>query len=152
MSIEDRLTKMGITWPKPPAPMAAYVPAVQTGDLVFVSGQGPVSGGKPSYIGRLGAELDLPQGQAAARLAMLNCIAQLKTHLGSLDRVRRIIKVLGFVACTENFEQQPQVINGGSELLEQIFGENGRHARSAVGTNKLPLGIPVEIELIAEVQ
>lgn len=83
---------------------------------------------------------------------MINCLAQLKQHLGSLDRVRRIVKVLGFVACVEEFEQQPFVINGGSELLEQVFGERGKHARSAVGTNKLPFGIPVEIELIAEVE
>ncbi len=108
--------------------------------------------GEPAYVGRLGAELDVSQGQAAARLAMVNCIAQLKSHLGSLDRVRRIVKVLGFVACTDDFDQQPFVVNGGSELLEQVFGVIGRHARSAVGTNMLPFGIPVEIELIAEVE
>jgi len=152
MSIETRLEELGITLPDPPAPAAAYVPVVQTGNLVFVSGQGPVIEGKPAYVGRLGAELDVSQGQAAACLAMVNCIAQLKSHLGSLDRVRRIVKVLGFVACTDDFDQQPFVINGGSELLEQVFGAIGRHARSAVGTNKLPFGIPVEIELIAEVE
>jgi enamine deaminase RidA (YjgF/YER057c/UK114 family) len=131
--------------------VAAYVPVVQTGNLAFVSGQGPVREGKPVFVGRLGAEISLEQGQEAARLAMLNCLAQLKAHLGSLDRVRRIVKVLGFVAGTDQFDQQPYVINGGSQLLEQVFGEAGRHARSAIGTNKLPFGIPVEIELIAEV-
>lgn len=152
MSVENRLEQLGITLPEAPAPAAAYVPVVQTGNLVFVSGQGPVSEGKPAYVGRLGAEFDVAQGQAAARLAMINCIAQLKAHLGSLDRVCQIVKVLGFVACTEDFDQQPFVVNGASELLEQVFGEIGRHARSAVGTNKLPFNIPVEIELIAEVE
>ena len=152
MPIDNRLEELGITLPEPPAPAAAYVPVVQTGNLVFVSGQGPVADGKPAFIGRLGAEFDVAQGQAAARLAMINCIAQLKAHLGSLDRVRQIVKVLGFVACTDDFDQQPFVINGASELSEQVFGEIGRHARSAVGTNKLPFNIPVEIELIAEVE
>ena len=152
MSVQDRLQELGIILPQPPVPEASYVPVVQSGNLVFVSGQDPVTEGKPEYVGRLGAELDLTQGKAAARLATLNCLAQLQAHLGSLDRVRRIVKVLGFVACTEEFDQQPFVIDGGSELLEQVFGEAGRHARSAVGTNKLPFGIPVEIELIAEVR
>lgn len=151
MSIQDRLNELGITLPPPPIPEALYVPVVQTGSLVFVSGQDPAWNGKPEFVGRLGAELNLAQGQVAARLAMLNCLAQLQAYLGSLDRVRRIVKVLGFVACTEDFDRQPFVINGGSELLEQVFGEAGRHARTAVGTNKLPFGIPVEIELIAEV-
>jgi enamine deaminase RidA (YjgF/YER057c/UK114 family) len=151
MSAENRLRELGIVLPVPPAPVAAYVPVVQTGNLAFVSGQGPVRDGKPVFVGRLGAELSLEQGQEAARLAMLNCLAQLKAHLGSLDRVRRIVKVLGFVAGTDQFDQQPYVINGGSQLLEQVFAEAGRHARSAIGTNRLPFGIPVEIELIAEV-
>jgi enamine deaminase RidA (YjgF/YER057c/UK114 family) len=151
MSIEARLTELGINLPAPPAPAAAYVPVVQTGNLVFVSGQGPVSEGKPVFVGRLGRELDVAQGQAAARLAALNCLAQLKSYLGSLDRVQRVVKLLGFVACTDDFDQQPFVINGASELLEQVFGEKGRHARSAIGTNQLPFSIPVEIELIAEV-
>ena len=151
MSVSDRLAELGIQLPVPPAPAAAYVPTVQTGNLVFVSGQGPVREGKPVYVGRLGAEYSLEEGCAAARLAMINCLAQLQAHLGSLDRVQRIVKVLGFVACVDSFEQQPFVINGGSELLEQVFGPAGRHARSAVGVNKLPFGIPVEIELVAEV-
>ena len=151
MAAEDRLRELGIVLPKPPTPVAAYVPVVQTGNLAFVSGQGPTREGKAAFVGRLGAEISLEQGQEAARLCMLNCLAQLKGHLGSLNRVRRVVKVLGFVAGTDQFDQQPYVINGGSELLEQVFGEAGRHARSAIGTNKLPFGIPVEIELIAEV-
>lgn len=152
MQVAKRLEELGITLPEPPVPVASYVPAVQTGNLVFVSGQGPTTAGKPVYVGRLGAELDIPQGQQAARLAALNCIAQLKAHLGSLDRVRRIVKVLGFVASTDAFEQQPLVMNGASDLLEQVFGDKGKHARSAIGTNKLPFNIPVEVELIAEVE
>ncbi len=152
MSAEEKLRKLGIVLPVPPAPVAAYVPVVQTGNLAFVSGQGPIRDGKAAYTGRLGAEISLEQGQEAARLAVLNCLAQLKAHLGSLDRVRRIVKVLGFVAGTDQFDRQPYVINGGSQLLEQVFGEAGRHARSAIGTNSLPFGIPVEIELIAEVE
>jgi len=152
MTIAERLSELGIRLPEPPAPVAAYVPAVQTGNLVFVSGQGPMQGGKPAFVGRLGAEFDVAQGQQAARLAVINCLAQLKAHLGSLDRVRRIVKVLAFVAGTDEFDQQPYVVNGASELLEQVFGERGRHARSAIGTNKLPFSIPVEVELIAEVE
>ncbi len=152
MQIAKRLEELGITLPEPSLPVASYVPAVQTGNLVFVSGQGPVAEGKPVYTGRLGAELDVAHGQQAARLAALNCIAQLKAHLGSLDHVRRIVKVLGFVASTDTFEQQPLVMNGASDLLEQVFGERGKHARSAIGTNKLPSNIPVEVELIAEVE
>ncbi len=152
MSAEDRLQELGIVLPVPPAPLAAYVPVVQTGNLAFVSGQGPIREGKAAFVGRLGSELSLEQGQEAARLCVLNCLAQLKAHLGSLDRVQRIVKVLGFVAGTDQFDQQPLVINGGSQLLEQVFGESGRHARSAIGTHKLPFGIPVEIELIAEVK
>lgn len=151
MSITERLEALGITLPRPPAPAAAYVPVVQTGNLVFVSGQGPVVDGRPAYVGRLGAEYDLIQGQEAARLAVVNALAQLQAHLGSLDRVRRIVKILGFVASAEGFDQQHLVMNGASELLERVFGEQGRHARTSVGTNALPFGIPVEIELIAEV-
>jgi enamine deaminase RidA (YjgF/YER057c/UK114 family) len=152
VTIEARLVELGISLPTPPAPVAAYVPVVQTGNLVFVSGQGPVSEGKPAFVGRLGQELDVAQGRAAARLAAVNCLAQLNTYLGSLERVVRIVKLLGFVASADDFDQQPFVVNGASELLEQVFGEAGRHARSAVGTNQLPFGIPVEIELIAEVK
>ncbi len=151
MSIAERLEELGVTLPMPPSPAAAYVQVVQAGDLVFVSGQGPVVEGRPAYVGRLGAEYDLAQGQEAARLAVINALAQLQGYLGSLDRVCRIVKISGFVACTEDFEQQHLVVNGASELLVQVFGEAGRHARTAVGTNKLPFGIPVEIELIAEV-
>jgi enamine deaminase RidA (YjgF/YER057c/UK114 family) len=152
LSIQHRLQELGITLPNPPVPEASYVPVVQTGKLVFVSGQDPVRDGKLEYTGRLGGELDLDQGKAAARLATLNCLAQLQAYLGSLDRVRRIVKLVGYVASTEHFDQQPFVIDGGSELLVQVFGEAGRHARTAVGTNKLAFGIPVEIELIAEVR
>lgn len=151
MSIAERLEALGVTLPMPPSPAAAYVQVVQAGDLVFVSGQGPMVEGRPAYVGRLGAEYDLAQGQEAARLAVINALAQLQGYLGSLDRVCRIVKILGFVACTEDFEQQHLVVNGASELVVQVFGEAGRHARTSVGTNKLPFGIPVEIELIAEV-
>ena len=152
LSFEKRLRELGIDLPEPPAPVAAYVPVVQTGNLVFVSGQAPTIGGKPLFVGRLGSQIDVSQGQAAARLAMINCLAQLKGHIGSLDRVTKIVKVLGFVACIDDFDQHPSVMDGASQLLQEVFGESGQHARTTVGTNKLPFGIPVEIELIAEVQ
>jgi enamine deaminase RidA (YjgF/YER057c/UK114 family) len=151
LSIAERLGALGISLTEPPAPTAAYVQVAQTGNLVFVSGQGPVVGGRPAYVGRLGTEINLAQGQEAARLAAINALAQLQAHLGSLDRVRRIVKIVGFVASAVGFDKQHLVMNGASELLQQVFGEQGRHARTSVGAQALPLGIPVEIELIAEV-
>ena len=151
MTIAERLAELGLALPTTPTPMANYVPAVRSGNLVFVSGHGPRSDDGSFVAGKLGRDLSREEGYAAARLTMLNCLASLSAAAGGLDNVRRIVKVFGMVNCTEDFGEQPQVINGGSDLLVQIFGERGRHARSAVGMQSLPNSIAVEIELIAEV-
>jgi len=151
MTIAERLAELGLALPTTPTPMANYVPAVRSGNLVFVSGHGPRSDDGSFVAGKLGRDLSREDGYAAARLTMLNCLASLSAAAGGLDNVRRIVKVFGMVNCTEDFGEQPQVINGGSDLLVQIFGERGRHARSAVGMESLPNSIAVELELIAEV-
>lgn len=151
MNPEDRMRELGIELPPPPKPVASYVPAVQVGDLLFTSGNGPLRDGKPTIQGRVGENLTLEKGVEASRQVMLNLLSTLRDTLGSLDRVKRIVKLLGFVNSAPTFTQQPAVINGASELLLQIFGERGRHARSAIGTSVLPFGIPVEIEMIVQV-
>jgi enamine deaminase RidA (YjgF/YER057c/UK114 family) len=150
-SPEARLKALGITLPPAPTPVASYVPAVRTGDLVFLAGQGPLSGGKPTVTGKVGAELTEEQGYQAARATILVSLSALRAEIGSLDRVRRIVKVVGWVNSAPGFTRQPWVINGASDLLVEIFGEAGRHARSSVGANELPFNIPVEIELVVEV-
>ena len=149
---EQRLKELGHELPPPPAAMANYVTAVRSGNLIFLSGHGPLQGGRAVYVGKVGRDLDTDTARKAAELTALNLLATLKAELGDLDRVRRIVKVLGFVNCTPEFGQQPQVINGASDLLVAVFGEKGRHARSAVGTDSLPVGIPVEIEMVVEVE
>jgi enamine deaminase RidA (YjgF/YER057c/UK114 family) len=151
MKIEDKLNERGIVLPEPPQPIASYVPCKQVGHLVFVSGQGPVIEGKQLYTGKVGAEVSQGDAYKAARACGLNLIAQLKHFLGDLDKVKSIVHVKGFVACTPDFEAQPSVINGVSDLMVEVFGESGRHTRCALGTNALPTNIPVEVELIAEV-
>ncbi|MDH5753031.1 MAG: RidA family protein [Deltaproteobacteria bacterium] len=149
MSIEDRLGELGITLPPAPAPAANYVPFVQEGQLLFISGQIPFGpDGKLAYVGRLGRDYSVEEGYQSARLCVLNGLAQVRAALGSLDRVRRIVRVGGFVNCTEDFTQQPQVINGASDVLVEIFGDRGRHARAAVGSISLPLGVATEVELV----
>jgi enamine deaminase RidA (YjgF/YER057c/UK114 family) len=155
MEVEKKLTEMGLSLPPSPAPVANYVPAVRSGNLLFVSGHGPalVKDGKIEYIrGKLGRELTVEQGYDAARQVMLNILQSIKGVIGDLDKVRRIVKVLGFVNCTEDFPDQPKVINGASDLLVALYGERGRHARSAVGMQQLPFGIAVEIEMVVEVE
>jgi enamine deaminase RidA (YjgF/YER057c/UK114 family) len=149
--VESKLVEMGLELPAPPAPVANYVRAVRTGNLVFVSGHGPSRDGQLVYRGKLGADLDVATGYEAARLVMLNCLSSLKEEIGELDRVTRIVKLLGMVNCAPDFGEQPEVINGASDLLTELFGERGRHARSAVGMAALPRGIAVEIEMIVEV-
>jgi enamine deaminase RidA (YjgF/YER057c/UK114 family) len=151
MKIEGRLAELSIELPQPPKPMAVYVPWIQTGNLIFLSGAGPMRDGRPVYQGKVGTDLTLEQGQAAARLAALNLLANLKQAIGDLDRVVRIVKVLGFVRSDPEFAQQPEVMNGASELLETVFGDKGRHARSAIGTSALPRNIPVEVEMVVEI-
>jgi enamine deaminase RidA (YjgF/YER057c/UK114 family) len=155
MEVEKKLTELGLSLPPSPSPVANYVPAVRSGNLLFVSGHGPafVKDGKIEYIrGKLGRDLTVEQGYEAARQVMLNILQSIKGVIGDLDKVRRIVKVLGFVNCTEDFPDQPKVINGASDLLVALYGEHGRHARSAVGMQQLPFGIAVEIEMVVEVE
>jgi enamine deaminase RidA (YjgF/YER057c/UK114 family) len=151
MGSEARLRALGIELPSPPRPMASYVTAAQSGNLLFLSGHGPVRDGQILYRGKVGRDLTIEQGQEAARLTGLNLLATARAALGSLDRVRRVVKVLGLVQCDDDFTEHPKVINGFSDLMVEIFGDAGRHARSAVGMGSLPFGIAVEIEMILEV-
>lgn len=147
---ERRLSELGLTLPQPPPPIANYVGAVTAGNLVFVSGHGPWRDGSFQYLGKLGEELDLDDGREAARLVMLNCLASLKSEIGDLDRVHRIVKVLGLVNSEAHFSRQPEVIDAASDLLTAIFGNRGLHSRSAIGVAALPRGISVEIEMVVE--
>jgi len=149
--VEAKLAEMGLELPTPPPPVGNYVRAVRTGNLVFVSGHGPTRDGVYLFQGKVGAERTVEDGYEAAKLVMLNCLSSLKQEIGDLDRVRRVVKLLGMVNCTPDFGDQPKVINGASDLLVALYGENGRHARSAVGMVGLPAGITVEIEMIVEV-
>jgi enamine deaminase RidA (YjgF/YER057c/UK114 family) len=132
------------------APAGSYVPAVQTGNLLFLSGAGPIGDDGKPVCGKLGREMDVAQGQAAARLVALQLLATIRDHCRSLDRVKQVVKVLCMVNCTPEFGDSPAVANGASDLFVEVFGEAGRHARSAVGMNALPVGIAVEIEMIVE--
>jgi enamine deaminase RidA (YjgF/YER057c/UK114 family) len=148
---EERIVELGFELPKPVTPLAAYVPTVRTGDLVYTSGQVPMLEGKLHQTGKLGVDLGVDEGKAQARICVLNALAALKAELGELSRVRRIVKAVVFVASAPDFVEQPQVANGASEFLAEVFGDAGKHARSAVGVASLPLDAPVEVELIAEV-
>ena len=155
MEVEKKLTEMGLSLPPAATPVANYVPAVRSGNLLFVSGHGPgvVKDGKLEYIrGKLGRDLNVEQGYEAAKQVTLNILQSIKGVIGDLDKVRRIVKVLGFVNCTPDFPDQPRVINGCSDLLVALYGDRGPHARSAVGMNQLPFGIAVEIEMVVEVE
>jgi enamine deaminase RidA (YjgF/YER057c/UK114 family) len=151
--INKRLAELGIVLPKPAQPVATYVPWVRTGNLVFISGQGAVRDGKIEYTGRVGETLSIEDAIASARLTAINVIAHLRDACGGdLDRVKRIVKLLGFVNCTPTFGEQPKIINGASDLMVEVFGEKGRHARSAVGAPSLPFNLSVEVEAIAEIE
>lgn len=151
MAAERRLEALGIVLPAAPAPAAAYVPAVRTGDLMFVSGQIAVGSGGLVAAGKVGAGVDLASAVACARHCALNLLAQLRTALGTLDRVTRIVKLTVFVASDPSFTAQHLVADGASQLLVSVFGDAGRHARSAVGVPALPLGSPVEVDAVVEV-
>lgn len=151
MRIEQELEKMGFTLPTP-KPVAAYVPAVRSGNLVFTAGQGPTVDGKPMFTGKLGRELTEEQGYKAAQLCVVNCLACVKSVIGDLDKVEQVVKLLGFVASVDGFTRQPWVMNGASEFLIKLYGDRGKHARSAIGTNQLPLDIPVEVEIVVRVR
>lgn len=149
---EQRLKELGIILPKAAVPIANYVPAVRTGDLLYLSGNGPAPGSDGHVrLGKLGRDMTTEEGYQSARLVGINIIARLKVELGNLQRVDRIVKVLSMVNSTADFTEQPAVINGCSDLMVEVFGEAGRHARSAVGMASLPMGIPVEIEMIVQV-
>ena len=152
MNAEQKLKELGIVLPESPKPVANYVRAVRTGSLLFVSGHGPYNDGKTLISGKLGKELTIEEGYKTARNVALNCLASIRASLGSLDKVKQVVKLLGMVNCTEDFKDQPKVMNGASDLLVEVFGEAGRHARSAVGMQALPNQIPVEIEMILEVE
>ena len=152
MSVVTRLTQMGLEIPMPVAPVANYVPFVQSGNLISISGQIPMGADGLDYQGKVGDDVSVEEARAAARLCALNIIAQLNAATGGdLERVTRIVKLGGFVNCVDGFTEQPQVINAASDLMVDIFGENGRHSRSAVGVNALPLGVPVEIDALVEI-
>lgn len=148
---ETRLVQLGITLTEPAMPLGAYVPAVRSANQLHVSGQLPLRDGVPLLVGRLGEELDAAQGAAAARQCAVNVLAVLRAELGDLGRVVRIVRVGGYVASTPDFTAHPAVVNGASDLFGEVFGARGRHARAAVGVVSLPLGVPVEIEALVEV-
>jgi len=149
--IEDKLTSLEITLPLPPAAAGSYVQVVVSHNFAFVAGQIPSEGGQVKFKGKVGRDITIEAGQRAARLCTINALAQLKSALGSLDRIKRVVKVSGFVNCDPSFTDQPKVINGASDLLVQIFGDAGKHARAAVGVSSLPLGSAVEVEFIFEI-
>jgi enamine deaminase RidA (YjgF/YER057c/UK114 family) len=151
-AVESRLSSLGITLPGEPKPVAAYIPAKQSGKLVFTSGQLPMVNGELISKGLLGQDVEIDEANKAARICTLNALAAIKGVIGDLDRIKQIVRVVGYVASVPTFTQQPAVVNGASELLLEIFGENGKHARSAVGMAVLPLNASVEIELTVEIE
>jgi enamine deaminase RidA (YjgF/YER057c/UK114 family) len=151
MEYENKLKALGLELPEAPKPVATYVPAVRAGDLLFLSGVLPMRNGQLAYAGKLGRDFGVAEGTEAAKVAILNALAIAKQELGTLDRIRRVVKVVGHVASAEGFTDQPQVLNGASDLLVAIFGEAGRHARVATGAAELPRRAAVEIEVILAV-
>lgn len=151
-AIETRLTDLGISLPDAAAPAANYVPYVRTGNQLFISGQLPMDAGKIAFTGKLGGDVSVEDGKAAAKTCAINLLAQAKAATGNLDKVVRLVKIVGFVNSTAEFTDQPQVINGASDFLVDAMGEAGRHARSAVSAASLPFGAAVEIEAIFEIE
>ena len=151
-NIEERINQLGLTLPPPPIPVASYIPAKQSGNLVFTAGQLPVVSGALISKGLLGQDVEIDEANKAARICTLNALAAIKGVVGDLNRIKQIVRVVGYVASVPTFTQQPAVVNGASELLLEIFGESGKHARSAVGMAVLPLNASVEIELTVEIE
>jgi len=152
MNIEAKVEKLGLQLPSPATPVANYVPAVRTGSLVFLSGHGPMREDGSLITGKLGSDLKVEEGYEAAKRVALGILGSLKGLIGDLDKVTRIVKLLGMVNCEPTFKDHPQVINGASDFLVEVFGDKGKHARSAVGMNALPFNISVEIEMVVEVE
>ncbi|GAC1428794.1 MAG: RidA family protein [Chloroflexota bacterium] len=150
MHIEERLAALGLALPEVAHPVGAYVPATRTGSLIYTSGQLPLVGGQLRYRGKVGVDITLEEAQDAARLCALNGLAAMRSVMGDLDRLRRMVKVTGYVNCDPAFTDQAAVLNGASTFLQEVLGELGRHVRSAVGCASLPLGSPVEVEFVAE--
>ena len=150
--IEERIKELGFEIPQPPKPLAAYIPALQIGDMVFTSGQVPIEKGELKYAGKIGEDLTVEQGQKAAEICALNGLSAIKSVINDLEKIEQIIKVTVFVNSANGFTDQPKVANGASELLAKIFGEAGKHVRSAVGVNELPIDAAVEIEMIVKVK
>lgn len=151
MGIRDLLAQLDIVLPEPPGPRGAYLPAVKAGNLLFVSGMLPIENGKVAVTGKVGGEVSVEGGRNAARLATLNALAVVEKYAGGFANVRRIVKVTGYINSAPGFTSQPQVLDGASELLSKLFGDDGRHARAAVGVAELPADAAVEIEMICEV-
>ncbi|MBO8159121.1 RidA family protein [Thermosyntropha sp.] len=152
MKVEERLKELGIAVPEAARPLAAYVPALKSGEFVYISGQLPIKEGELVYAGKLGRDLSLEEGRKAAEICLINCLAALKSCLDSFDDIDQIVKITGYVQSTDDFYEQPQVLNGASELVEKIFGERGKHTRAAVGVNALPLNAACEVEMIVKVK
>jgi len=152
MKIKDKLKELGLILPEVPKPVAEYIPAKIFGNLVFCSGQGPIKDGKFIYVGRVGEEVSLEEGYESAKVCAINCLAAIKSVIGSLDKIEEIVNLRGFVNSSLDFYRQPEVINGASELIVKIFGEKGKHTRCALGTSVLPGNIPVELEMIVSIK
>jgi len=149
--IEERLVELGITLPVPPKPAGSYIPVIKTGNLLFVSGQIPMKEGKVVFQGKVPTDISMEDAQKASKLCIINALAQLKAEIGTLDKISKIVKVSGFVNSSQDFVEQPKIINAASDLLFEIFGDKGKHSRVAVSVASLPLNSTVEIDLIAEV-
>ena len=147
---ELKINQMGITIPEPVKPLAAYIPAMHVGNLVMTSGQVPISGGTVKYQGKVGKDLSEEEGREAAKLCAINCLSAVKSVIGNLDKIKRVLKLTVFINSADGFTAQPKVANGASEFIGEIFGEAGKHVRSAVGVSELPLNSAVEIEMIVE--
>jgi len=149
--VEDKLTELGFNVPEAPKPLASYIPVTKVGNLVFTAGQIPIQNGALTYAGKIGKDIGLDDGIKAAQICTINCLSVIKSEIGNLDNIKRIIKVTVFVNSADGFTDQPKVANGASDLLVSVFGENGKHVRSAVGVNELPINCAVEIEMVVEV-
>ena len=150
--IEEKISQLGFTLPAAPKPLASYIPAVKVGDLVFTAGQLPIKDVSLAFKGKLGKDLNEDEGKKAAQLCALNCLSVIRNEIESLDKIDRVIKLTVFVNSADGFINHPQVANGASDLIKEIFGENGKHVRSAVGVAELPLNAPVEIDMIVKIK
>ena len=149
-AVEEKLKKLGLNLPEPPEPIANYVQAVKVGNLVYVSGMAPLAGGKPRYVGKVGQDLTEKEGYKAAEICALNCLSVVKKVIGSLDKIERIVKLTGIVNSANGFARQSWVVDGASDLLVKIFGEKGKHSRTVIGANGLPMDIAVDIDLLVQ--